>query len=137
MLATPRNKMLLAGRPDYFLTRNEESQLLHIGDDSTGSTIARIDLLPFVDEQIVQGLRNYYPGDSSNQFLSKLSAQSSLWELARRPIMMHIILESLDRIDTEGGEATDFTPAQLLRRYTNFWVNRESDFGVKKSRTSG
>jgi|GEM_PF-1596627 len=132
-LATPNNKILFTGRPSYFLTREEERRILRLEEGNLAfPTCIRVSLQELTDEQIRTSFSNYYNEETAERLVTKYKKNENLWDLARRPVLMHLILDSLEHIGLFEEDSQVINPSQLLRRFTNFWVDRDHDIELKR-----
>jgi hypothetical protein len=89
----------IAGRPNF--------EIRHLED--------------FDPEQITRFIRNRLGEDAEEDVWRLLTEHYNLVDLARRPVLLDMILDSLDRIREEAGEVTS---ALLYEVYTNIWLQR-------------
>ena len=139
-LAVPNTKIILTGRPGYFLTDQELEGIFHadIPDDDpyaqVEAYISRIvkyeifHLMPFDEKQIDTFLKLHYDdlrdfGVSDwLQVKSMIQSTYDLTDLASRPVLLDIIAKTLPRIQHAEGV---LNPGKFYQIYTDFWINRE------------
>ena len=128
-----RAKVLLTCRTHYFLDRRNEQEVMHgaaRGYDSDAANKLYWDLIsrrgfrvaylcPFETSQIEEYVRHARPRDA-NAALARIRKIYDLIELSRRPMLLDMIIRSLDRL-----EGDSISAAELYRVFTNVWIQRD------------
>lgn len=145
-LLVGNNKVILSGRPNYFLTLDEINEIL--GQDTQKTSAYDAALYKMASgERPRYGVLNIALFDrwQIQEFLEKQSAYLreqgiedwrelektiydtyNLEELARTPVLLEIIIKTIPEIQ---GKVTDINAADLYKIYTDFWLNRDYDRG--------
>jgi RNA polymerase sigma factor (sigma-70 family) len=130
---TGQAKVILTCRTHYFKSRTEEEEVILGGGQDLASESARElywDLIsrkgfriaylrPFSLLQIESYLQLRRPSDF-RQALERIRDTYNLLELSQRPMLLEMIVKSLDKIG-----AADITPAALYKVYTDAWIQRD------------
>ena len=130
-LATPGNKIVIAGRPGYFPNdeeRKKNLRLIHYENKpNVRESCTRIDLHPFEEEEVRQSFKKYYDSEEeAAQSLDYVLNRPRILELAKRPVMAHIIRETLSELQKRNTQNKDnLREANLLKIYTDAWTARE------------
>jgi len=132
-LLVSASKVLLTCRTTLFRDKSElhyafpidarESRFLD--DFLARSPFSTWFLLDFDTDQI----RDYIQrtsGESSESFLNSLTEGYDLGDLARRPLLLSMIAQSLTHAQHSNTEPHCMTAAELYTRYTREWLQRES-----------
>ncbi|MEQ1870654.1 MAG: pentapeptide repeat-containing protein [Vicinamibacterales bacterium] len=128
-----RAKVLLTCRTHYFKSRTEEEEVVLGGSGDYGSETARelyweliardgfriAYLRPFTISQIEQYVRNAR-GRDHIEALEKIRRTYNLMELSQRPMLLEMIVKSIDKLD--GGQINQAT---LYAVYTDAWIHRD------------
>ena len=128
-----RAKVLLTCRTHYFLDRQNEQEVILGGPRGSSGDAAQLlyfDLIsragfdvaylcPFETSQIEDYVRQVRPRDS-DAALSRIRKIYDLMELSRRPMLLEMIVRSLDRL-----EGDSINAAELYRVFTNVWIQRD------------
>jgi hypothetical protein len=124
-IAHRHNKILITSRPAAFPVgraasdvMRQLSNMLPSGNRNTPTIVAR--LQPFDPPRIRQAIVNCQKYDV-DAVLRKLALIHDLTELSSRPILLAMILESLDSFVE--GDVVD--PAALYNSYTSEWLGRD------------
>ncbi|MEK6257598.1 MAG: trypsin-like peptidase domain-containing protein, partial [Planctomycetota bacterium] len=131
--ATGHAKVLLTCRTHYFRSRSEEEEVI-LGDTGNyGSEFARDlywDLIsrkgfhiaylrPFNLWQI-ESYVNRVKGRDAPQAIKKIREIYNLEELCQRPLLLEMIVKSIDKID-----ARNISAAALYQVFTDAWIHRD------------
>jgi len=126
-LARPATKTILTCRTHYFKTQTEAASLLSRRTDTELMTELRqrrtfqiAFLKEFSSEQIRVFLQKHTP--KWQYLLRKIHSTYNLQDLAKRPILLDIIVKTLPKMDTT---VEVINPASLYKVYTGFWVQHE------------
>lgn len=128
-----RAKVLLTCRTHYFKSRTEEEEVVlgikqnyesEIARDLYWELIARRGykiayLMPFNIPQIEQYVRRTKP-KTYKQVLHKIRATYNLMELSQRPMLLEMIVKSIDKL-----EGKQINAATLYRVVTDVWIHRD------------
>jgi RNA polymerase sigma factor (sigma-70 family) len=126
-------KVLLTCRTHYFKSRTEEEEVVLGGPEKSMSDVARDlywDLISrtgfkiaylrsFSLAQIEQYIKNTCR-DDSGAVLKKIYGIYNLAELSQRPLLLEMIVKSVDRFT-----ASEISSAQLYEIFTNAWIHRD------------
>lgn len=126
-------KVILTCRTHYFKNRAEEEALVHGTDSKYENDSARElywDLIsrkgfkiaylqPFSESQIVAYVTKARPNDT-RKVLKKIRDTYNLMELSQRPMLLSMIVQSIDKIGN-----SDINQATLYRVFTDVWIHRD------------
>jgi DNA-directed RNA polymerase specialized sigma24 family protein len=126
-------KVLLTCRTHYFKSRTEEEEVVLGGTGPQSSDVARDlywDLIsrsgfkiaylrPFTISQVEEYVRKARPQNATT-ILAKIRNIYNLSELSQRPLLLEMIVKSIDRL-TE----TEVNPAHLYEVFTGAWIHRD------------
>jgi RNA polymerase sigma factor (sigma-70 family) len=126
-------KVLLTCRTHYFKSRTEEEEVVLGGSGQTLSEVAR-DLywdlisrngfkIAYLQPFTLRHIEEYVSkacGESAHNVLAKIHKIYNLAELSQRPLLLEMIVKSVDRLTT-----TEINSAQLYEIFTNAWVHRD------------
>jgi formylglycine-generating enzyme required for sulfatase activity len=136
-LVSGRAKVLLTCRTHYFRDRPEVEALLEnraalAGMETregtelyqliVGRPNYRILYLREFDQPKIIAYLQKACGDEWKKDWETIQSIYNLEELARRPVLLDIVVKSLPELRRRGGEVT---PAGLYQVYTNFWIERD------------
>lgn len=127
-LATKNNKLILSGRPSYFPSEFEMNQTLNIVDLDQQAVQVKpycesIKLGELNDEQIREYISRYYPAKVDDYF-DWLIENAGLFELCKRPSIMHIIREMLPKL-TKQKSSMIYNQGGAIDMYMDYWINRQ------------
>ena len=128
-----RAKVLLTCRTHYFKSRTEAEEVILGSRHDYGSETARdlywelisrkgyriAYLRPFEISQIEEYVHKAKP-QAAKQALEKIRRTYNLIELSQRPMLLEMIVKSIDRLS-----AKEINPATLYSVYTDAWVHRD------------
>jgi hypothetical protein len=139
------NKVILSGRPNYFLSQDELAELFGQAAttdpyraalrSATSEGAPRYQILNvtlFDRWQISDFLQKqaaFLQKESSDNWRALenvIYTTYNLEELARTPVLLEIIIKTVSELR---GKVTDINAAKLYEIYTNFWLDREYDKG--------
>ena len=126
-------KVLLTCRTHYFKSRTEEEEVVLGGRQSYGSETARdlyweliarsgfriAYLRPFDITQIEEYIRRAKPGEVDNA-IEKIRKTYNLMELSQRPMLLEMIVKSLDALTGK-----EVNAATLYEVFTDAWIHRD------------
>lgn len=125
-LISNNSKMILTCRTHYFKNQDEIHKL-HEGteiykkiDDKGGYTI--IFLNPFTEDDFITYLKKIFP-KNWEKYYQTIVGTYNLRELAEKPILLELMVETLPQIKIEENEKLNH--ASLYDRYTKFWLQRD------------
>lgn len=135
-LVVPNSKTILTCRTHYFKSHTHALDLLSQSEQTElmKSVIKRpnfeiMELLEFDDSQIQQLLR--LRTDKWEEYWRHIQRTWNLEDLARRPILLDMIIKTLPELVAAGREAD---AARLYYEYTQFWIEREDWHSVMTKR---
>jgi RNA polymerase sigma factor (sigma-70 family) len=128
-----RAKVMLTCRTHYFKSRTEEEEVVLGVSEQYESETARdlyFDLIsragfriaylrPFTLSQIESYVRKVKPA-TANEALEKIRRTYNLIELSQRPMLLEMIVKSIDRLQTG-----NINQATLYSVFTDAWVHRD------------
>lgn len=124
------SKVILTCRNEFFLNAKEARTLLNAElRESTANLDGEtpqfeiLELIPFTDEQIRQTLAQY----ASPDIIEKIVSDERLLDLAKRPLLIELIVEALPNI--EAGK-----PVDMARVYL-YAISRKLQRDIKEERT--
>ncbi|MFY9619453.1 MAG: tetratricopeptide repeat protein [Pyrinomonadaceae bacterium] len=143
-LVVGRNKVILSGRPNYFLTQAEINEIFSQETDSldlykaainkaTASNNPRYEILAttlFDRWQIEEFLKRQSAYLKEQGIIDWRDLRQTIYdtynleELARTPVLLEIIIKTISEIR---GKVTHINAAKLYQIYTDFWMDREYD----------
>jgi RNA polymerase sigma factor (sigma-70 family) len=128
-----RAKVLLTCRTHYFKSRTEEEEVILGQKEDYGSETARdlywelisrkgfriAYLRPFNLAQVEAYVVRARPEDAK-QALAKIRSTYNLMELSQRPMLLEMIVKSIDKLTT-----SEINAATLYKVFTDTWVHRD------------
>jgi len=119
------NAKIIVTCRDTFLVDAENLDRLHRGTELHGllkesRTYHYVFLQDFTEEHLFRYLQRYY-GEDSSKFLSELSKQPELKQLAHHPILAKMIVSTV-RSSTH---LTNVNATLLYEMYTDVWIRRD------------
>jgi WD40 repeat protein len=130
-LAGPLAKIVLTGRTHYF---HNESQALDVlaprieaasssgADDRANFRV--LELMKFDEAQIKSLMRRHWSPEGTDEQWRKMLEIHDLADLARTPMLTHLIISSLDGLSTSESRS-EVNSAKLYDRYTKIWLDRD------------
>ena len=126
-------KVLLTCRTHYFKSRTEEEEVILGGTETPSSEVARDlywDLIsrggfriaylrPFTVSQVEEYVRKAHP-QNAVAVLTKIHKIYNLSELSQRPLLLEMIVKSIDKLGSGNVNAAD-----LYDVFTNAWIHRD------------
>jgi RNA polymerase sigma factor (sigma-70 family) len=126
-------KVLLTCRTHYFKSRTEEEEVILGGSGPESSEVARDlywDLIsrggfriaylrPFTVSQVEEYVRKAHP-ENAVGVLTKIRKIYNLSELSQRPLLLEMIVKSIDKLGSG-----DVNAADLYGVFTNAWIHRD------------
>jgi RNA polymerase sigma factor (sigma-70 family) len=134
-----KSKLIITCRTHFFASRTEEEEVIlggALGPDAPseqramladliGSDRIRIMYMRQFDFiQISDYLERARPHDAAD-CLRKIERVYNLMELAQRPMLLQMIVRSIDRIGRD-----EITPVRLYEVFTEFWIGRDKGRGL-------
>jgi formylglycine-generating enzyme required for sulfatase activity len=137
-----QSKVILTCRSSYFKTRDEAEALLanrgketaqpnneqatkqSIIDPRNRPNFEIVELLPFDRVDIQQILKARFP-KSWEEYWHQITHTYNLQELAHRPVLLDMILQSLPELEP----SNSINAAQLYDIYTDLWLDRDEQKG--------
>lgn len=127
-LISNNNRIIITSRTHYFKQRKDEEAILRDKNkDFTGINIINnknieiIYIENFNEEDIKRYLKLYF-GSRWNKNYEKMKSIYDLHELAYRPILLNLIVQTLPELDDFKGEITSY---RLYDTYIDGWTKRE------------
>ncbi len=135
-LAVKNNKIILSGRPSYFPTEFEMHDTLAIpaaGEEvlQTRPYAGKVILSDLNEARIRKYIAKYYPTDVDT-YVDWIKKDRSLFELCKRPSMMHIIREMLPTL-YEQERDKDITAGKLIHQYITHWIGRQHSKNIQSA----
>ncbi len=130
--AGPRSKVILSGRPGYFPDHAELSDVLHAIQRNAGAVHASrgrvlTNCLQLLNRREVELLLSRADPQRATPAMTLIENRPSLYDLARRPVLATMIVESAFDLLSSGQQQV--SARDLYRIYTDRWVRREEDKG--------
>jgi len=143
-LLVGNNKVVLSGRPNYFLTQAEidgifsqepptEDPYRTAIKKATSSSVPRYEILTITlfdrwqIEEFLKKQSEYLKTkgiDDWRELQRTIYETYNLEELARTPVLLEIIIKTISEIR---GKVSHINAAKLYQIYTDFWLDREYD----------
>ncbi|MCP4344687.1 MAG: hypothetical protein GY795_04060 [Desulfobacterales bacterium] len=124
------NKIFLTCRTHYFLTQNQEKEILQKDytvlyrnyATKTAYEITRINLKQFNEKQIEQYVyKNTKDRELTKKFIGIIKDTYNLEELSTRPLLLEMIVRTLPELENRN----EINASMLYRAYTEIWINRD------------
>ncbi|MFK7808671.1 MAG: pentapeptide repeat-containing protein [Saprospiraceae bacterium] len=124
------SKVIMTSRKTYFRSEVDEADSIKVENSIKKSgqidlrqhlRFGTIHLKEFTHTQIKKVLKNKTPGESDENW-SKIKSRNFLIDLAKRPVMLNMILASLPEIDIN----RPINDHDLYNSYINKWINDTS-----------
>ena len=124
---TPRTRLLLTCRTQYFRTVEEELSFFdEQGHESKRSTdYLVLTLLPFDEDQIREYLRRNIPEADTDRLLETIRSVHNLRELASQPVLLNMIRQVLLTIDEDLSAGHRVRSVDLYERFADKWLRRD------------
>jgi len=138
-LALPNNKVIITGRPNYFVNKQEMDEIFsqnkeediykQITDELRNTPAYEILYLELFNEKQIDQLL-----EKQSEFLKKkgitdwselkktINSTYNLSELAKRPFLLDMIIKSIPKIK---GKVKEINAGKLYDIYTSEWIDRE------------
>ncbi|MCP4607114.1 MAG: NACHT domain-containing protein, partial [Planctomycetes bacterium] len=135
--ATNNSKLLVTCRPNFFNQREEFERLfksspLYFEPNDRKVRFAEVESEELTKDQIKQYIVSY--GDDLTtkgyrvpDFLDVLENTHDLWDLAKRPVLLNVLMDTIPELTPKKG--TKINAAGLYDIYTRFWLDREDKKG--------
>ncbi len=128
----PNSKVLLTCRTPYFRTPKEERDVLGKKEEDyidirEKPNFEILYLLEFDDKDITDCLSKRFPAEWKTHY-EQMKKIHDLPDLAKRPVMLDMIVKSLDRLQLlkkEKGKKIIINPAILYHTFTQEWLDRD------------
>ena len=130
----PRARMLLTCRTHYFRDRPEVEKMFGRRDEFGGTELYqaivgrpnyRIAFLQELDDPRIQQYLQKACGPSYEKDRQTIKNIYDLEDLARRPVLLDMVVKSLPQLRAEGEAGRRVTAADLYQVYTRFWTERD------------
>jgi hypothetical protein len=119
----PNSKIIITGRPNFFLDDHELKAALGIGDSSGALPYCDPIYLRFFDEpQMKQALRNM-DLETQNQIISLCETDSKFKEIVSRPALLHIVALLWK---SELATMKDIDSAYIIGMFINYLYQRQA-----------
>ncbi|WP_321436321.1 pentapeptide repeat-containing protein [uncultured Bacteroides sp.] len=135
-LATKNNKIVFTGRPSYFPTEFELKKTLALPEEGyeivqTQPYAEKLTLKPLDDKRMQLYIEKYYQQKATIYF-RWIKSNKSLYELCKRPSMMHIIREMLEDL-YNSKDNYHMSAGYVIKRYINYWINRQESKKIQSA----
>ncbi|WMX17112.1 NACHT domain-containing protein [Aureispira sp. CCB-E] len=129
-LAVKNNKLIIAGRPSYFPNEFEERNILKITiDNSVPRELPFCEkiLLDYLsDKNIKISIKAFYKNtEDVIKYFEFIKNNNSIYDLCKRPSMMHIIREMLPYLYKEY-QNKNLNANTLMNHYLDHWIERQT-----------
>ncbi len=114
--AAEGGRVLISSRDNYF---RREDELTAAIDGASGGGALRLDFQPLSEEQIARLVRGVRPEDA-DAALNRIVHTYPLRELADRPLLLGMVLETLDAIAPDAR----ITRVEIYERYLQRWLEQ-------------
>lgn len=135
--ANYNSKIIVTCRKNFFNHRDEfekifKSTPLHYEPNLSSIEFTEIEINELNDDQIYNYIDSYETilrskGYEVQDFLILLHSIHDLSDLAKRPVLLNVIIETIPKLVIEVG--TKINAALLYEKYTGFWLDREDSKG--------
>ncbi|WP_407557914.1 NACHT domain-containing protein, partial [Winogradskyella sp. 4-2091] len=135
-LAHKKNKLIISGRPSYFPSNYELIKTFNIVKKNeqitqTNPFCESIQLNLLNESHIKEYISKYYP-NKVEEYFDWIIRFPSIFELCKRPSMMHIIREMLPNLYRKG--ATDIqSHGGAIEQYIDYWINRQESKNIQSA----
>lgn len=136
--ATETTKIIVTCRPNFFNQRSEfdrifKSSPLHFEPTSVNISFEEVEIGELDVKQIKKYIKSFEKELSKNglnyiEFIRTLDSIHDLWDLAKRPVLLNVMLETIPRME-KNSTYEKINAANLYNRYTGFWLDREDRKG--------
>lgn len=136
--ATDLTKIIVTCRPNFFNQRNEFERIfknspLHFEPTSVNVEFEEVQINDLNVDQIKRYVNSFKRELAENglnhvEFIKILDNIHDLWDLAKRPVLLNVMLETIPRMG-KSGKNEKINAATLYTRYTGFWLDREDRKG--------
>ncbi|MCO1600023.1 restriction endonuclease [Desulfosporosinus nitroreducens] len=131
------SKVLVTCRANFFNQKEEfekifQASALHFEPNHYTVNFTEIEIDDLNEEQIINYISSYKKeltdkGYNVKDFLDILRTTHDLFDLAKRPVLLNVILETIPRLTIQKG--SKINAATLYDLYTGFWLQREDSKG--------
>ena len=131
-MALPGVKTILTCRSHYFRSYQEANQVFNQHSLSNTNPLLRelskhpsytvVDIQQFTDEQIQELIQYRVEGTQFDQIWSEINKRYNLIDLARRPVLLDMILQTMPVLISEDNQ---INTATIYEAYTTLWVERD------------
>lgn len=135
-LATKDNKILISGRKSYLPTEFERNNVLNIVDKDLEISQQNpftevIELDYFQEKEIFKTLKIYFKDmNIVKQYLEYIKNNQSVFDLCKRPSMLHMTMSILPSLYEEGSQK-NISATALMNKYIEFWISRQESKNIK------
>lgn len=131
------SKVLVTCRTNFFNQKEEfekifQASSLHFEPNHYTVRFTEFEIADLNDKQIIKYIRGYKDeltakGYKVKDFINILQNTHDLLDLAKRPVLLNVILETIPRLTIHQG--SKINAAKLYDLYTGFWLQREDSKG--------
>ncbi|WP_031483279.1 NACHT domain-containing protein [Maridesulfovibrio frigidus] len=124
----PKSKIIITGRPNFFLDEDELKQALGIDEtQSVGPSCKALYLKPFNAEQVQHSLRNCEP-KSQEEIVALFKSNNAFKDVAARPSLLYIIsiLWNTEKM-IEYRKTQKITSALIMSTFIDHCCNRQTE----------
>lgn len=135
--ATLKSKIIVTCRPNFFNQKDEfekifKSSPLHFEPNRRTVEFSEIEIAELTEEQIEKFISSYKDklaekGYKVKDFLEIMKEVHDLSDLAKRPVLLNVIIETMPKLLEEKGRRIN--AAMLYEKYTGYWLEREDSKG--------
>lgn len=136
-LATGKNKIILSGRLSYFLSIDQETNVLKnksltsIPNKYLNNEL--INLLFFKDKEIKAFLRHKFKNKSlTAKSFDFIKNNPALYDMCSRPYLLHITSELMKEL-TNNPKIDTLNAYQLIEMYVNKWIGRQKEKEIQSN----
>lgn len=134
---TDRTKVIVTCRPNFFNQRQDFEKIFKASPLSLEPNVTNVEFSEVeVDDLNVEQINDYiktYENDliqkgfDINQFMKILTEVHDLWDLAKRPVLLNIIIATVPSLNKDKRKIIN--AATLYEEYTDKWLKREDSKG--------
>lgn len=138
------SKIVVTCRFNFFNQKSEfdrifKSSPLHFEPNTQTVNFSEVEISELTQEQINQYIHSYEKelnrqGISVNNFINILDTTHDLWDLAKRPVLLNIILDTIPKLCLS--KPNKINASSLYDQYSRFWLDREDSKGKTLIRSS-
>lgn len=131
------SKIIVTCRFNFFNQKEEFERIfkaspLHFEPNSRTVKFSEVEIGELTKRQIINYILSYEKeletqGYNIDDFVKILDTTHDLWDLAKRPVLLNVILETLPKLKTSNSPKVN--AASLYETYTRMWLDREDSKG--------